>query len=105
MNWILLGICVLTSLTFTSCGSVGNGPSVDEPTVQQMSDFDRQWGLSERKVHSRNGANPNDQPIAPEPQPAPARSESSSDSGPASPPPQLVVPSDPVDAGTIKKLQ
>ncbi len=56
MNWILLGICTLAGLTLISCGSVGNGPSVDEPSVQQMNDLEHQWGLPDARRSPRGGS-------------------------------------------------
>src|ERR1700744_4552347 len=107
MNWILLGICAITGLTLTSCGSIGTGPSVDEPTVQQMNDLERQWGLPDRKVHRTNGSS-TDQNITPEPAPTSAPSaDPSTASQPAPAPAPANLDSEPprLDAGTIKKLQ
>jgi hypothetical protein len=105
MNWILLGICTITGLTLTSCNSVGSGPSVDEPSVQQMNDLEHQWGLPDRKVHRINAGSA-DQPLAPEPAPAPAADPSAA-SQPAPAPAPANLDSEPprLDAGTIKKLQ
>jgi hypothetical protein len=106
MNWILLGICAITGLTLTSCDSVGNGSSsVTDPTVQQMSDLEKQWGMPDRKVHSHS-TGPTDQPIAPEPAPAPSADPAPvATPSPAPAPPSLDSEPPRLDAGTIKKLQ
>lgn len=48
------GVAALLPLSFTSCGTGGDGPIAAEfPTVSQMDQLDVQWGLPPRK--SRGG--------------------------------------------------
>lgn len=93
------------SLSLTSCGGVGGGETVDEPTTEQMSQYESKWGMQPRKPHSRTTVVPAPseysvpQNAAPPVQAVPT---------PPSPAPQPIAP-DPepprLDAGTIRKLQ
>ena len=100
MNWILLGLSAVACLGLSSCGGMG-GESVDDPSVDKMSQLEQQWGMTPRKVHPKGYGNqqgndyvapaqpqPSPEPVepapapAPAPSPAPAPQASASDSEP-----------------------
>jgi len=107
MNWIFLGITAVAGVTLASCGGMGGGQTVDEPTTEQMNQLESQWGLPPRKPHSRNALTPGGEvptnpessvPVQVETSPAPAPQQPVPPAPPEPEPPKL-------DAGTIKKLQ
>ena len=75
LNLSSLWIAILCVTGLSSCNSMGGnsgGTELKEPTVEQMAELEKQWGVKPRESHTRPFLPPSEGTIAAPMQPSPA---------------------------------
>ncbi len=60
-------LAALGALILSGCGLTGEANSVKDPTVDQMADLEKQWGLKPRETRPRYSPDTDPSPSAPSP--------------------------------------
>ena len=83
----------LCALIFSGCGMTSDSNAVKDPTVEQMADLEKQWGMKPRETRPRYSPNAEPSTYAPSGAPTTAPSPPAPALNPVPFPPTPTVPS------------